>query len=165
MVIRSNYFYGHEVSDYGKKNGYVDYSTLAKSFQAVLNNEIITNTSDIGYWEQLSGYVDNSEEIDELLDKAKELEDSIDLENEEETEATQELLDSIYARIDELNEEQERTEEIFQYYIVDDNGAEILQECNEIVFYNETLDMYVWGVTHYGTSWAYVLTDIRIEQD
>ena len=165
MVIRSNYFYGYEVSDYGKKNGYVDYSTLAKSFQAVLNNEIITNTSDIGYWEQLSGYVDNSEEIDELLDEAKELEDSIDLENEEETEATQELLDSIYARIDELNEEQERTEEIFQYYIVDDNGAEILQECNEIVFYNETLDMYVWGVTHYGTSWAYVLTDIRIEQD
>lgn len=165
MVIKSNYFYGNEISDYGKENGYVDYSTLAKSFQAVLNNEIIANTSDVGYWEQLSGYVDNSEEIDELLDEAKELEDSIDLENEEETEATQELLDSIYERIDELNEEQERTEEIFQYYIVDDNGAEILQECNEIVFYNETLDMYVWGVTHYGTSWSYVLTNIKIEQE
>lgn len=165
MVIKSNYFYGNEISDYGKENGYVDYSTLAKAFQAVLNNDIISNTLDIGYWEQLSGYVDNSEEIDELLGEAKELEDSIDLENEEETEATQEQLDSIYARVDELNEEQERTEEIFQYYIVDDNGAEILQECNEIVFYNETLDMYVWGVTHYGTSWSYVLTNIKIERD
>lgn len=165
MVIKSNYFYGNEISDYGKENGYVDYSTLAKSFQAVLNNEIISNTLDIGYWEQLSGYVDNSEEIDELLDEAKELEENIDLENEEEAEATQELLDSIYSQLDELNEEQERTEEIFQYYIVDDNGAEILQECNEIVFYNETLDMYVWGVTHYGTSWSYVLTNIKIEQE
>jgi hypothetical protein len=25
--------------------------------------------------------------------------------------------------------------------------------------------MYIWGVTHYGTSWDYVLTDIKIELD
>ena len=128
MVIRSDYFYGNKISEYGLENGYVDYSTLAKSFQAVLNNEIISATSDIGYWEQTSGYIDNSEEIEELLD------------------------------------EEEEQPEIFQYYIVDDNGAEILKECNEIVFYNDALDMYVWGVTPYGTSWSYVLTNIKIEK-
>jgi hypothetical protein len=63
--------------------------------------------------------------------------------------------------INELEEEQDYTDEIYQYYIVSDNGAEILKEINEIVFYNEELDMYVWGVTHFGTSWSYVLTDIK----
>ena len=50
-----------------------------------------------------------------------------------------------------------------QYFIISNNGAEILKDyTNEIVFYNEALDMYVWGVTHWGTSWDYVLTDIRL---
>ena len=35
---------------------------------------------------------------------------------------------------------------------------------DEIVYYNEELDMYVWGITHYGTSWDYVLTDIAIKR-
>lgn len=56
--------------------------------------------------------------------------------------------------------------EVFQWYIVDDNGADILTELtDEIVYYNDDLDLYVWGVTHFGTSWDYVLTDIRIEVD
>ena len=54
--------------------------------------------------------------------------------------------------------------EIFQYYIIDGNGADLLQRwTDEIVYYLPALDMYVWGVTHYGTSWDYVLTDIKIE--
>ena len=56
--------------------------------------------------------------------------------------------------------------EIFQFYIISDNGARILKDyTNEIVFYCDSLDMYIWGVTHYGTSWDYVLTDIEIEPD
>ena len=40
-------------------------------------------------------------------------------------------------------------------------GADILKrETNEIVLYNAELDMYVWCVTHCGTSWDYVLTNI-----
>ena len=69
-------------------------------------------------------------------------------------------MEELQEQIEELEEEQDSTDEIFQYYIVSDNGAEILKEINEIVFYNEALDMYVWGVTHWGTSWDYVLTDI-----
>lgn len=54
--------------------------------------------------------------------------------------------------------------EIYQYYIIDNNGAEILIELtDEIVYYIGYLDLYVWGVTHYGTSWAYVLTDIKVD--
>ena len=117
MKVSGKWFYGNEISEYGQENGYVDYSTLAKAFDAVLNNDIISNTYDIGYWECVSGN-DYEEETDE------------------------------YA-------------EIFQYYIVSDHGAEILQEAGEIVYYNEKLDMYVWGVTHYGTAWSNVLTDIK----
>lgn len=61
------------------------------------------------------------------------------------------------------DEETKSYKDIFQYYIVSDNGAEILKEVGEIVYYNEQLDMNLWGVTHYGTSWDYVLTDIKIE--
>lgn len=55
--------------------------------------------------------------------------------------------------------------EVYQYYIISDGGVGIL--CNftdELVYYNEELDMYLWGITHYGTSWDYVLTDIKLEK-
>lgn len=112
-------FYGNEASDYAKENGRLDYATLSKAFDGVLNNDIISKTSGIGYWE-----IENGCEYDE---------------------------------------ETEEYTEIFQYYIISDNGANILKEwTNEILFYNEELDMYVWGVTHWGTSWDYVLTDIQL---
>ncbi len=111
---------GNKVSDYGLKNGFVDYATLAKSFDAVLNNDIISKTQEIGYWDIVNG-----SELDE---------------------------DENYC-------------EIFQYYIISESGFETLQQLtNEIVFYNEELDMYVWGVTHYGTSWDCVLTNITIKR-
>lgn len=121
MVHKSRYFYGNEISNYGLENGYVDYATLAKSFDAILNNDIISKTQEIGYWETVSGC--------------------------------------------EYDEENDVYTDIYQYYIVSDSGAAILQEVGEIVFYNEELDMFVWGVTHYGTSWDYVLTDIKLELD
>lgn len=150
MFVHGKYFYGNEVSEYGQEHGYVDYRTLAKAFDAVMNNDIIQKTIDIGYWEQESGFVDHSEEIEELM---------LDNENDEHTEK----IDELQEKINELEEEQENAynADIYQYFIVDGNGAEILQEAGEIVFYNEALDMYVWGVTHWGTSWDYVLTDIK----
>lgn len=114
---KQKYYYGNAISDYGMEHGYVDYATLAKCFDSVLNNDIMSLTYDIGCWEQVSGTIDNSEEI-----------------------------------------------EVFQWFIIDDWGARLLQqETNEIVYYNETLDMYLWGVTHFGTSWNYVLTNIKID--
>lgn len=60
-------------------------------------------------------------------------------------------------------EEEEIIEEpeVFQWYIVSDSGAQIIQDyTNEILYYNDELDIYLWGVTHWGTGWDYVLTDI-----
>ena len=155
-------FYGNEASDYAKENGYLDYATLAKAFDTVLNNEIIRNTYEIGYWEQESGFTDNSEEIDELNEKIDLLKERYcECEDTEEQEELENQIEEIKEKISELENEYTGAE-IFQYYIVSEQGAEILKEINEIVFYNETLDMYVWGVTHFGTSWAYVLTDIKL---
>ena len=52
-------------------------------------------------------------------------------------------------------------QEIFQWFIVSDNGAQMIQDyTDEILYYHEDLDVYLWGVTHWGTSWDYVLMDI-----
>lgn len=158
--MEQKYYYGNAISEYGLKNGRVDYATLAKCFDAVLNNYIMQLTYDIGYWEKVSGTVDNTDEIEELEEKRDELEEQNEsspsqiLENE---------INEINDQIEELEREQDDDPEVFQWYIVDDFGARLLKEINEIVYYNETLNMYLWGVTHYGTSWDYVLTSIVID--
>lgn len=57
-------------------------------------------------------------------------------------------------------------EDIYQWYIISDGLFHVLEhECpNEIVFYDEELDIYVWAITHWGTSWDYVLTDIPLRK-
>ena len=52
--------------------------------------------------------------------------------------------------------------EVYQYYLINDDLAKRLIEINEIVYYHEKLDIYVLGVTHFGTSWDYVLTDLKL---
>lgn len=117
-TVNAKYFFGNKISDYGLKNEYVDYATLAKSFDTVLNNDIIKNTANIGEWEQVNGFTDDRE---------------------------------CYP-------------DIYQCYIISSAGATILEEfTDEIVFYNDSLDMFVWGVCHYGTAWDYVLTDIPVK--
>lgn len=117
--LYGKYFYGNEASKYAQDHGYLDYSTLAKAFDAVLNNDVISKTYEIGYWDTINGT--------------------------------------------DYNEEEDYYYDIYQYYIISSNGADILQNyTDEIIFYNEELDLYVWGVTHFGTSWDYVLTDIKL---
>lgn len=122
-TIKSKYFFGNEISKYGVEHGYVDYRTLAKSFDCILNNDIMSVLENKGfYFEEVNG---NSydEENDSYID-------------------------------------------IYQYYIITESGYRILSEyTNEIVYYNEELDIYIWCITHYGTSWDYVLTDIKIDPD
>lgn len=209
MTHASCYWYGNKISDYGIENGYLDYRTLAKSFDAVLNNDIMSATENagLGYWEMQSGTVDNSEEIEELEEKRDNLEDKKndledekeDLESEleeleddkeeaedaekarailasiedikEELEEKEKEIEELSDEIEELEDEiseleaEEEPDEVFQWFIVDDNGAHILEEINEIVYYNEEVDMYLWGVTHWGTSWDYVLTNVKLELD
>lgn len=56
--------------------------------------------------------------------------------------------------------------EIYQWYIIDDQGyRDLARLTDEIVYYNEQLDLYLWGVTHYGTAWSHVLTDIKLVKE
>lgn len=189
------HFYGNEVSSYGKENGYVDYRTFAKAFDAVMNNSIMQELEGAGYYFEpvQDGTPDNSDEIDELREKADELEERAENKEEEaddleaeaeaaEDDGDEDRADDLRAHAEEKrkNAEDYRAEaeknrdeaddletqeapEIFQFFIVDDAGAEIIQEwTDDPLFYCSALDMYIWGVTHWGTSWDYVLTDIRI---
>ena len=66
----------------------------------------------------------------------------------------------------EYDEENDTYNEIYQYYIIDDNTAERLKDyTDEIIYYHNELDIYVLGVTHCGTSWGYVLTDFELIED
>ena len=144
------YFYGNEISEYGMQHNRVDYRALAKSFDAVLCNDItklfystinneyiepeIVNGDSI-YYENSNGDILSMSEYDELEPEQQ----------------------------DEYNEIEN---DIYQYYIIDNAGYRILTEhTNEIVFYIDKLDLAIWGVTHFGTSWGYVLTNIKIEED
>lgn len=153
---KSEYFYGNKISNYGLENGYIDYATLAKAFDAVLNNNIMEKTMELGFWEQVNGFIDNSDEIEELTEQRDEIEgvicDMVD--HDQESTIDYELLENRYNEIDnkisELEREQDYPPKIYQYYIISDEGARILCEfTNEMVFYNEELDMYVWGVCHF----------------
>jgi hypothetical protein len=56
--------------------------------------------------------------------------------------------------------------DVYQDYIISEYGYEFLVEnTDELVFYNEKLNIYVWGISHFGTSWDYVLTNIKLEGD
>lgn len=74
-----------------------------------------------------------------------------------------ELVNGLDFDYEEEYEEEEIIEEpeVFQWYIVSDSGAQIIQDyTNEILYYHDELNIYLWGVTHWGTGWDYVLTDI-----
>lgn len=58
----------------------------------------------------------------------------------------------------------EFNEMICSDYIISQRGYEFLKEyTDEMVFYNENLNVYIWGVTHWGTDWSYVLTNIELK--
>ena len=151
--MEKKYFYGNEISQYGLENGYVDFATLAKSFDCVLCNNIASRIYET--MEQVGGFIDNSEEIEELEKQI--------YEGEESGSISQEEIDDIQEKIDELQNEQDEIPEVYQWYIVSDNAKSILEDAEQIVYYDDELDIYVWGVTHFGTSWDYVLTSIKID--
>lgn len=100
----------------------------------ILNNYIIQETEKSGYyWEMESGsdcyYTDaNGDYI-----------------TEEEYYQKEEAGEDVY----------QGYEEIYQYFIIGSQDAERLEiYTNEIIFYCEALDLYILGVTHWGTAWG-----------
>lgn len=168
-IHKSIYFCGNKISNYGIEHGYLDYRTLSKAFDAVLVNDITklfygTINGEYNEPEQVNGYIDNSNEIDAKREQIETLGETRDNSDDAEQIAyIDEQIAIIEDQIDELEREQDEQLEIYQYYIVSDSGADLIREyTNDPLFYLPVLDCYVWGVTHYGTAWDYVLTDCKI---
>lgn len=182
MRHTSKYFYGNKISEEGLRRGYVDYRTFAQAFDAVLNNNIIEAMNKAGYYfeeENTTEYYDNNgnyytseeadekrEEIDERLEEIDEKLDELQ-DNEEANEAEIKALEEAAAALEEDREalEEPHYKDIFQYFIVSDNALDLLREAGEAIFICEDLDMIVWGVDHWGTSWDYVMTNIKLDID
>lgn len=66
---------------------------------------------------------------------------------------------------DNLRNELEEDDEIYQYYICDISewDKEYLEELGEplILSYSDMLDLDILMVNHFGTSWDYVMTDVE----
>lgn len=170
QILKSGYFYGNKISEYGLKHGYLDYATLAKAFDAVLCNDITKLFySDInGEYnevEQINGYIDNYDEIESKREQIETLENTLENAFDEEHEHyINNQIEIVKEQIEELENEQDYQPEIFQYFIVSEQGKRIIEEfTNDPLFYIPVLDIYVWGVTHWGTAWDYVLTDTKLE--
>lgn len=65
--------------------------------------------------------------------------------------------DKAIERMNDGEDVQEIYADIYQMYIIDPNDAERFADyTNELIMYNEELNLYVLCVTHWGTSWDYV---------
>ena len=54
----------------------------------------------------------------------------------------------------------EEPRDIYQYYLINDSLAHMLiKHTDNIIFYSDKLDLYVLGVTHFGTGWSCVAED------
>lgn len=50
-------------------------------------------------------------------------------------------------------------------YIISADGYRFLRDyTDELVFYNETLDVYVWAITHHRTRWDCALTNVKLKE-
>ncbi|MDB7990510.1 hypothetical protein PND93_02780 [Faecalicoccus pleomorphus] len=135
-------YYGKKVSEYGLKNGYVDYRALSEA----VGDCVLCNAMEKRLWETLEHV---SGELYSYYD--------IDNGYKEITREEAEELNMCCI--------EEEPIDIYQWYIISDSGAQLLmRETDELVFYDNELDVYVWGVTHWGTSWSYVLTDIKLKE-
>lgn len=144
--IKSHY-YGEKISDYGLKNGFVDYRTFANALgDMVLNNELIEHEED---WEVLTGELEQEVYYD---GKGNEYSES------EYNELAEEEKEKCYCDY--------QPNEVYQWFIISgtDWQIKILAEADEICVYLPKFDITLWGVQHWGTSWDCVLTGIPCEK-
>ena len=60
------------------------------------------------------------------------------------------------------NGAEEQMRDVYQYYLINESLAHMLiNHTDNLVFYSDKLDLYVLGVTHFGTGWSCVAEDFR----
>lgn len=139
--MKKGFYYGVEASEYGKESGYVDYGTLQEIVRGIPGTNIVEKTEGvIGNWELISG-------------------DMFYYSDGIRTYTRKEAME----RKDEYLKEDGEARIISQYLIISESKARFLmQESDELIFYNDELNMYVWGITFCGMLWTGVLTHIPL---
>ena len=129
--------WGNKISEYGREHNRLDYHTLVKSMTCdnyILNNCIKFESQAKDFEWELVNGRDTYNPYEEDED------------------------------YDEEYEDYEEPIDFYQYFIIDNWGAENFKRyTDEPVYYCEELDIYLLAVSHVGTSWDYVLTEYEIE--
>lgn len=165
-----NKYYDVTASSTGIKNNRVDEETLFQVIKGISADDIFKKTQEygIGNWELVNGslYVHydcegNDYTDEEAQERIQELEELID-NADEEVQA-----DEIAAWEADIQDLEDGVEyDIHQIYLVSEKAARILiEESDEIVFYNQELNAYVWCITFCGVDWSEVLTSIPLNPE
>lgn len=125
--------------------------------ETLLNNEIETITSEVK--QELKNY-DNASfnYIDEIytyyFNQYIEFEELLNMKIDE---ALEELDGAIYDYCIESLQDYE----VYQYFIVSEYDVEhyLNKYLNYPIYYNEELNIYLLGITHYGISWSFFITE------
>ena len=141
----------------GDAGNWVDYKTLANAVGSMLDaDELIKRTDGVvGEWEQISGY-DPDLFRAYIEDHPEEFPTFEDEDGDVNEDARAEWLDDNYP---------DYYADVMGTFLVDEQGAKLLKQAAEIVYYNSALDLYAWGVTHCGTAWYLVPTEIEFPED
>lgn len=65
-------------------------------------------------------------------------------------------------KLQEYIEDSSQSTEVYQTFIVDERTHEMLKDYGEITYYLESIDSYFWAITHFGTAWSHVMTNLPI---
>lgn len=140
-----------------------------KSFGSIINENNIemilcNNIVDIGI-DLISEPAYDKYTINEWIDK---YDNDYDILNIYEVSNVNELTDNDYKDIDcdyhyDIQNDLGIYDDVYQYFIIHDNDTQFFENLDYPVYYCDTLDLYVVGITHYGTSWHYILTNVPIE--
>lgn len=120
----------------------------------ILNNTLIENN----YFE-----LDNYSEMLEVEEKEiqNDLYNYFDVEEIEELKETGELKEAITDKATENIYQ----EDIYQYFIISYHQIDYWKEYTYYpIFYSDELDIYLLGITHFGTSWDYFKTQCYIRE-
>ena len=165
-----NKYYDVTASNTGIENNRVDEETLFQVIKGISADDIFKKTQEygIGNWELVNGslYVHydcegNDYTDEEAQERIQELEELIDNADEE---AQADEIAAWKADIQTLEDGVAYV--IHQIYLVSEKAARILiEESDEIVFYNQELNAYVWCITFCGADWSEVLTSIPLNPE
>lgn len=162
----NKYFHGTEISSYGLKEGFFDYYSAAEIAKAEFI-DIHSEEYEDACWELYNGedcyYYDSdghTYDYECCLERIEELKDMIANASEgQDISKWEDDIDSLTYNCETIG--------ICDYMKITEEAAHFMKESgsDEIVYYSKELDMYIWGITHYGISWRLMLTSIPIPEE